>query len=139
LENDLIPIICVGETFEQRQANKTDLIIINQITKALQGIELNEEKKILIAYEPVWVIGSGQAVKPEEAKHITHVIKETLLDLFSQNIIDNNIVLTYGGSIDAKNILDFIDPGLIDGVLIGGASLSVEKFKLIINKITSNL
>ena len=136
LDRDLIPVVCVGETFEERQAGNTDLIIINQVTKALQDIKLDESKKIIIAYEPVWVIGSGQAVKSDEAKHIAHAIRNALLDLYPENIANNNIIITYGGSVDAENILDFIEPGLIDGVLIGGASLSIEKFQPIIQTIS---
>lgn len=136
LANDLTPIVCVGETFEERQEGQTDLVIINQVTKTLQGIQLDENQKIFIAYEPVWVIGSGQAVDPNEAKNTVRLIRKTMLDLLPQNIVENNLKVLYGGSVDAHNILNFIKPNLIDGVLIGGASLSIEKFKSIIEIIS---
>ncbi len=137
LANNLTPIVCVGETFEERQEGQTDLVIINQVTKALQGIKLDEGQKIFIAYEPVWVIGSGQAVDPKEAQNIVRLIRKTMLDLLPQNMVENNLKVLYGGSVDADNILNFIKPNLIDGVLIGGASLSLEKFKPIINSLNN--
>jgi triosephosphate isomerase len=128
LENDLMPILCVGEKFDERQDGKTDLILIKQITKALQDIKLNSNQKLIIAYEPVWVIGSGQAVEPAEAKHAAEVIERLLLEFFSKDEAENNISVIYGGSVDKNNVKDFVAPGILKGVLVGGASLKTEKF-----------
>ncbi|MDD5290048.1 MAG: triose-phosphate isomerase [Patescibacteria group bacterium] len=135
LANDLTPILCVGETFEERQIGKTDLILIQQITKALQDVKLNNNQNLIIAYEPVWVIGSGQAVEPKEAQHASAVIRGLLPEFFSHEIIKNNISIIYGGSVDESNVMDFIKPGVIDGALVGGASLKAEKFLSLIRAV----
>jgi triosephosphate isomerase len=138
LENNLTPILCVGEKFEERQAGRTDLIIIRQITKALQDIKLTDEQKIIIAYEPVWVIGSGQAVAPAEALHAAEVIQRLLPEFFSSAEI-KNIKIIYGGSVDETNVNDFIVPGVLDGVLVGGASLIKEKFVPLIEEMSNKI
>lgn len=146
LDNGLTPILCVGETFDERRIGKTDLVLIRQVSRALEDVELprpdgNRDSaskiELIIAYEPVWVIGSGQAVKPEEAEHVARVIKHTLLDFFDKETIEKNITIIYGGSVDADCISDFIMPGLLDGVLVGGASLTAEKFIPLITQLSS--
>jgi triosephosphate isomerase len=137
LENNLTPILCVGESFKERQIGKTDLVLIRQTTKALQDVKLNKNQKLIIAYEPVWVIGSGQAVEPKEAIHASEVILNILPEFFSKDIIENNISIIYGGSVDEKNVNDFIIPGILDGVLVGGASLSKKKFMPLINAVNN--
>jgi triosephosphate isomerase (TIM) len=136
LENNLTPILCVGEKFEERQIGKTDLVLIKQITKGLQDLKLNKEQKLIIAYEPVWVIGSGQAVEPKEALHAAEVIQNLLPEFFSQELIKNNISIVYGGSVDENNVNDFIVPGVLDGVLVGGASLKADKFTKLIKAVS---
>lgn len=128
LNNNLIPIICLGETFEERQKGLKEFVIINQITKILEGIKLKAHQKIIIAYEPVWVIGSGQAIEPKEANYIRKVILQRLIDLYPLPIIRNNIRIIYGGSVDSKNIKNFVSPDSFDGVLVGGASLRSDEF-----------
>jgi len=157
LDNNLITIICVGETMQERRDGKTDLVLIRQVSKALQdvkfqtdfsqgqektsskeGMNIKEGVKLIIAYEPVWVIGTGQAVYPKEASHVVEVIRYNLLENFSEEIINNNINIIYGGSVDADNINSFLEISLISGALVGGASLSADKFLNIMNKITNN-
>ena len=135
LKHDLIPIICVGETFEERQKGLRDVIVARQTGKALEGVELFGNKKIIIAYEPVWVIGTGQAVLPDDADHSHRIIREALLEIFPVDIVEKHFQIIYGGSIDSKNIKDFIDEERIDGVLVGGASLKVEEFVKMIKEI----
>lgn len=137
LKNNLIPIMCIGETFEERSSGKTEVTLIHQLTIGLEDIKLNEQEKIIIAYEPVWVIGRGQAVEPEEAKRIAQIISKVLLDFFSPEIIKNNISIIYGGSVDADNVNSFISDNLLTGVLVGGASLNIEKFSKIIEVLNS--
>jgi len=135
LENDLTPIVCVGETFEERQKGIRDVRVAAETTAAMEGVELFGNKKIIIAYEPVWVIGTGQAVEPEDAEHSHRMIRETLLEIFPPDVIEKHFRIIYGGSVDGKNIRDFVDRENIDGVLVGGASLKVEEFVKMIKEI----
>lgn len=135
LENDLTPIVCVGETFEERQKGIRDVRVAAETTAAVEGIELFGNKKIIIAYEPVWVIGTGQAVEPEDAEHSHRMIREALLEIFPPDAIEKHFQIIYGGSVDSKNIRDFVDRENIDGVLVGGASLKVEEFVKMIKEI----
>lgn len=138
LANNMTPILCLGETFDERRTGQTDLILIKQVTRALQDVKLKAKQRMIIAYEPVWVIGSGQAIQPQDAQHAAQVIKHTLLDFFDEPTMTHKISIIYGGSVDEKNVKDFIKPGLLDGVLVGGASLSVEKFLPMIEQLKNN-
>jgi len=135
LLNHLIPIVCVGETFDERQKGLKDLRVIIQVSGALEGVGLETNQNIIIAYEPVWVIGSGQAVDPTEAEYTHRVILQRLIDFYSLPIVKNNIHLIYGGSVDSKNIKKFLEQETIDGALIGGASLKAEEFLRILSEV----
>lgn len=137
LKEDLTPIICVGETFEERQQGQKDYIIIKQVNKALNGIFLSNNQNIVIAYEPVWVIGSGQAVAPEEAEYTNQVIKQTLIDLYNHKKTEQNFRIIYGGSVNGDVIKSFLDQPNINGVLVGGASLKAREFVEIVKKLKS--
>jgi len=128
----LIPIICVGETFDQRQEGAKDYVLIQQTTKALEGISVGVDQSVIIAYEPVWVIGTGQAVEPGEAETAHQVIRQSLFDLFPHSIVENNFQVVYGGSVDSKNVANFVSLENTTGVLVGGASLEAEEFISII-------
>jgi len=128
LINDLVPIICVGETFEERQRGFKDFRIINQVSKALEGIKLGANQKLVIAYEPVWVIGSGQAVDPTEVEYTHRIINQRLVDLYPLPIVRNNVRIIYGGSVDSTNVRKFLEQETVDGVLVGGASLKAQEF-----------
>jgi len=134
LDERLIPIICVVESFRERGSGQKDYVVIKQVNYALKGIEVVGSQKIIIAYEPVWVIGSGQAVKPEEAEYTHQVIRQALLDLYSPDLIEKNFRIIYGGSVDGKNIKSFLQREMVDGVLVGGASIKVETFIALVNK-----
>lgn len=136
LKYNLIPILCVGETYEERQKGIRDVVVAQQVGKALEGLELFGTKQIIIAYEPVWVIGTGQAVEPEDADHSHRIIKEALFEFFPVDVVENHFNIIYGGSVDSTNIKSFIDQENIDGVLVGGASLKVDEFVKMINQIT---
>lgn len=128
LANSLIPVICVGETFEERQEGNKDFVISQQVSVALKGVKLLDQDKVIIAYEPVWVIGSGQAVAPEEAEHAHRVIRQVLIDHFSINAVNGQIKIIYGGSVKPNNVGNFLIQPAIDGILVGGASLEAESF-----------
>ena len=135
LENNMVPILCVGENFEERQNNQKDLVIINQVKNALTNIDLENLKRLIIAYEPIWVIGSGQAIESNEAQETNVIIKQTLLDIFYEKGIElndenfkNKIQILYGGSVDSTNVSNFLNEEDIDGVLVGGAGVKFETF-----------
>ena len=128
LSAGLIPIICVGETFEQRQEGAKDYVLIQQTTKALEGISVSQDQAIIIAYEPVWVIGSGQAVEPAEAEAAHQVIWQTLFDFFPSELVKNNMSVIYGGSVDSDNVSSFTNLQNTNGVLVGTASLDAKEF-----------
>jgi len=132
LANDLTPILCVGETFSERQEGRTDSIIMNQVIQALAGVDLIPSEHLVIAYEPVWVIGSGQAIEPSEAENAFKIIRQSLIDLWPLTIVKNNVRIIYGGSIDATNVKDFTTLDYFAGFLVGGASLDENEFVKII-------
>lgn len=129
LSHDIIPVLCVGETFEERQEGKKDHVIRRQVEKALAGVKFDKHHSLCIAYEPVWVIGSGQAVDPKEAAHTAEVIKQEVFDQFHTlgKSGDELVTILYGGSVQADNVASFIT-GTIRGVLVGGASLTAATF-----------
>lgn len=135
LRHNLAPIICIGETFEERQAGNKDFVIMQQVEKAVQEVKLNLEQRLVIAYEPVWVIGSGQAVSPDEAEHTNQVIRQVLLDAFPLSVIEERIYLIYGGSVNPENIKSFMSQKTIEGALVGTASLSGETFWQLIKSV----
>ncbi len=133
-EAELIPILCIGETYDERKSGEKDYIIIRELIKALEGIDVADNQQLIIAYEPVWVIGTGQAVSPEEAELSGKLIKNSLLDLFSRDFINNNIRIVYGGSVSSKDAKQFLDQPSIDGALVGAASLDAKEFLDIIKQ-----
>jgi triosephosphate isomerase len=133
LENNLIPIVCVGETFDEYQNRKTDVIIIEQVTKALEDIKLKEGQRLILAYEPVWVIGSGQAVEHDIVGHIAQIIIHTTVDMDS-DLVDKFSVI-YGGSVDEENVNDFIIGNISTGVIVGGNSLKAVSFLRLLENI----
>jgi triosephosphate isomerase len=132
LENELIPILCVGETLEQREANIHIKIVDEQVTLCLKGLSDEEIRKIVIAYEPVWAIGTGKTASREQANEMHILIRKSVSNLFA-NEIANNIIILYGGSMNDKNSKELLSMSDIDGGLIGGASLIAESFVNIVN------
>lgn len=128
LSTGLIPVICVGETLDQRQRGLKDYVVLEQISQALSGVTLEKKQRIIIAYEPVWVIGSGHAITSEEAEYMSKVILQRTIDLFPLDFVKNNIRIVYGGSVDHDNVKSFVDQDTIDGALVGGASLQAKEF-----------
>lgn len=129
LNHGLKPILCVGETLEQRENNMQDAIISNQIKSALKGIESIEN--IIIAYEPIWAIGTGKVATKEDANNTIKIIRSTVKELYGDNVAQN-ICILYGGSVKKENAKELFSTSDIDGALIGGASLKVDEFAKII-------
>jgi len=128
----ITPILCVGEKFQERQDGLKDHVIAEQVKSALDGCDLSLVKKIIIAYEPVWVIGSGQAVEPQEAQYTSEVIHQVVTDLCVDESVHSLTEVLYGGSVDADNIQSFLTQQDVDGVLVGGASLKLDSFSAMI-------
>ena len=131
---DLIPVLCVGEVLDERDAGKAANVISHQLLEALGGIHLEDPAKMVIAYEPVWAIGTGRSASPNEiADLIARVIRPTLSGLWGEGI-SQGIRVLYGGSVNSENAGGFFNTDEIDGALVGGASLTPEKFLGIIEK-----
>jgi triosephosphate isomerase (TIM) len=132
LDNNLIPIVCIGETRREKQLGQTDGILVSQLLKALAGIDLVKNEQIVIAYEPVWAIGSDKVVDVGELSYVLDLIRQTLFDIWPASIVNNNTRLIYGGSVDLKNSENFANLDGLDGFLIGGDSLNAEEFTKIV-------
>ena len=138
LEMDLIPIVCIGEHLNDREEGRTEEIIRNQIDRSFQDIRSQDMAKIVIAYEPIWAIGTGKTATPEQAEEIHSFIREILLEKWGENSA-NKIRIQYGGSIKPNNAESLFLKENIDGGLVGGASLSSESFFEIIKAATKTL
>lgn len=132
LEKELIPILCVGETLEEREANKTYEIVKGQILKALENISDEQMKNIVVAYEPIWAIGTGMTASPEDANAVIAYIREVVKDKYGEDISEL-VPIQYGGSVKSTNATEIMNQEDIDGALVGGASLKAEEFLGIIN------
>lgn len=131
-ENELKPIVCVGETLEQREAGKTEEIITSQTKLALDGLTEEQVQNAIIAYEPIWAIGTGKTATAEDANNSIKSIRNEIAKNYGQNVADK-VIIQYGGSVKASNAKELFNTSDIDGGLVGGASLKVEEFANIVN------
>ena len=129
--NEMTPIVCVGETLEERDAGRTEDKVEGQVRGGLQGIDAERAAQLVIAYEPIWAIGTGRNSEPADAGAVIGLIRETLAGLYSRDLADG-VRIQYGGSVKAGNIRGFMAHPDIDGALVGGASLDPEEFALIV-------
>lgn len=130
-EHDLVPIVCVGETLEQREAGVTPSVIDIQVRHCLAGLSAEQVSRMLIAYEPVWAIGTGRTATPEQAQEVHAAIRALVAELYGGETADA-LVIQYGGSVKADNAAELFRQNDVDGGLIGGASLKPEQFLAII-------
>jgi triosephosphate isomerase (TIM) len=126
-KHGLIPIVCCGETLEEREAGKTNEIVSSQVKKALTGLTPEQAKQVVIAYEPIWAIGTGKSSSAEDANEVCGHIRQVVAEQFSQEVADA-IRIQYGGSVKPSNIKEFLAQEHIDGALVGGASLDPQSF-----------
>jgi triosephosphate isomerase (TIM) len=127
LENDILAILCVGETGEQRKAGETHKIIESQVSKALEGLDDRQLKDIIIAYEPVWAIGTGENATVGQAAEIHGLIRKIVSDKY-QGVENKPLSILYGGSVTPQNSRELLENDEIDGALVGGASLNIDSF-----------
>jgi triosephosphate isomerase (TIM) len=138
LEESLIPIVCIGENLNAREAGKTKEIIRNQMNFTFQDLSSQDMIKIIIAYEPIWAIGTGKTATPEQAEEIHIFIRDILKEKYGENVADE-IRIQYGGSIKPDNAKSLFSRKHIDGGLVGGASLNSESFFEIIQAAEKNI
>ncbi|MEA4869642.1 MAG: triose-phosphate isomerase [Christensenella sp.] len=132
LEANITPIICVGETLEQRESGVTDTIVSKQTVAALAGFSAEEVVRSVIAYEPIWAIGTGKTATSEDANTTIKVIRDAIAGVYGKKIADE-VRIQYGGSMNAKNATELMAMPEIDGGLIGGASLKSEDFSKVVH------
>jgi triosephosphate isomerase len=127
LKAGLTPIVCVGEVLAEREAGKTKSIITSQFEGCFTGLSVDDMKRLVIAYEPVWAIGTGKTATPVQAQEVHHDIRQLLKSAFGAEVAET-VRIQYGGSVKPDNIADLIAQEDIDGALVGGASLKAESF-----------
>lgn len=134
LDHGLIPIVCVGENLEQNRAGQTEAVVGAQVRAAFDGVLAEQARTVVVAYEPIWAIGTGvPAHGPDAARIIGGVVRATLGDLYGDEIAQA-IRIQYGGSVNADNIAEFMQEPEIDGALVGGASLRAGDFAAIVRE-----
>jgi triosephosphate isomerase len=127
----MTPIMCVGESLEERDSGRMESKVEGQVRGGLHGVDGERAAQIVIAYEPIWAIGTGRNAEPGDAGQVVALIRQTLTDLYSKDVADA-VRVQYGGSVKAGNIREFMAHPEIDGALVGGASLDPEEFALIV-------
>lgn len=127
----LKPIVCVGETLEQREAGNTEEMITEQTELALEGLTEEQVKNTIIAYEPIWAIGTGKTATKEDANNSIKAIRNKIVEIYGQMVADE-VIIQYGGSVKSTNAKELFEMSDIDGGLVGGASLKAEEFSKIV-------
>ncbi len=125
-------ILCVGETLEQREKGEEEKVVVSQLKAGLEDVTAEQMKQLVMAYEPVWAIGTGKTATPEDAEAVHKVIRSTVKELYSGEVAEN-LIIQYGGSVKPDNVQALMSMENIDGALVGGASLKAETFDPIVN------
>ena len=131
LRHELVPILCIGETLEEREAGKTFSVLERQLKEGLKGLSAGDLKDLVIAYEPVWAIGTGKTASPEQAEEAHAFCRRLLAEMFGADFAEK-IRILYGGSVKPENIVGLMARPDIDGALVGGASLKPDVFARIV-------
>lgn len=127
----MVPILCVGESLEEREAGRTEDKVVTQVKAAVGGLDEKQVASLVVAYEPIWAIGTGRNADPTDAGEVTGLIRRTVAGISSASASES-VRVQYGGSVKAGNIREFMAHPEIDGALVGGASLDPEEFALIV-------
>ena len=133
MAHNIVPISCCGEPLEVREAGKHVEFVVDQIKKDTEGLEITDPSKYVIAYEPIWAVGTGKTATADDAQEVCGAIRETLVQIFGQETADGIRVL-YGGSAKPSNIAELVAKPDVDGALVGGASLKAEDFSQMVIK-----
>jgi triosephosphate isomerase len=128
----MTPILCVGESLDEREAGRTEEKVTGQIRAALEHVSAEQAATLVVAYEPIWAIGTGRNADPSDAGQVIGLIREAIATKFNSQEIADGIRAQYGGSVKAGNIREFMAHPEVDGALVGGASLDPEEFALIV-------
>lgn len=131
LEVGIDPILCVGETLEEREAGNTKNVCKVQVEKALQNVSKDDLAKVVIAYEPIWAIGTGKTATSEDANDVIAYIREVIANLYGE--LANEVRIQYGGSVKPSNVAEIMNQSDIDGALVGGASLEANDYIELVN------
>lgn len=134
LNHHISPILCCGETLQQYNNNETKSVVKNQLTKNLANVPADKVIHVVIAYEPIWAIGTGKTATAEIAEEVCKFIRETITSLYDEKIADK-VLIQYGGSVKPDNIKELLTKPNIDGALVGGASLEVNSYLALLNNI----
>lgn len=135
ISSGLLPILCVGETLDQRQADETETVVTRQLQKGMAGLSAEKASAVTIAYEPVWAIGTGKTASLDQAQQVHAMIRKLMAEMYDKNLADE-IRIQYGGSVKPDNAAELIGQEDIDGFLVGGASLKADDFAAIIKAAT---
>lgn len=136
--HDLVPIVCVGEVLEQRRAGEAESVVQSQLEGILDGVDVAESDQLVVAYEPVWAIGTGESATPSQAQEMHSVIREDLVDRYGRNV-GEGVSIVYGGSMKPHNAFELLSQPDVNGGLIGSASLEAESFLGIADRAVSVL
>ncbi len=132
LDLNLVPILCIGETLEDREAGETLRVLADQLREGLEGLDVEQVGQLVVAYEPVWAIGTGHTATPEQAQEAHAFVRKSLAERFN-NAVANSIRILYGGSVKPANVDELMAQPDIDGALVGGASLKADAFVRIVD------
>ncbi len=132
LKEGLGPIMCIGELLEEREAGIENRVVKAQLLKGLEGVSAEDLEKVVLAYEPVWAIGTGKTASAEDANNMIAFIRQTLREVYNDEVSEE-VRIQYGGSVKPSNIEEIMNQSDIDGALVGGASLKAEDFVQLVN------
>lgn len=132
LEHRILPIMCCGETLEQREANETKNVVKVQVEKGLANVDVNVLSDVVVAYEPIWAIGTGKTATSEEANEVITYIREVIAAMFD-DVVSEKVRIQYGGSVKPANVSEIMNMSDIDGALVGGASLKADDYTQLVN------
>ena len=136
LRNNIRPILCIGETSDERNYNETDIVLNDQLLGGLANVSSEELTEVIIAYEPVWAIGTGNIALPDDVEKAVKTIRDQIKQLYGEKA-SKEIQVLYGGSIQPSSAADYANISGVDGLLVGGARLSLDKFSQIVEKDTT--
>ncbi len=131
IRHGMRPILCVGETEDEREEGRAREVVVSQLRGSLDGISAQGAAGLVVAYEPVWAIGTGQTATPADAQEMCSAVRETLADVFDEELA-GSLQVQYGGSVKPANVRDLMAQPDVDGCLVGGASLTAEDFALVV-------